>query len=140
LGTLIRTAEAIGVTAVIIPERRAAGVTPAVRNASSGAVEHMRVCQVVNLPRALEDLKALSVWIAGLEFRPEAIFYEKADFTGRLALVVGSEGSGVGRLTAEKCDYFVKLPMLGKVESLNAAMAGSVALYEVLRQRRAPQK
>jgi len=135
LGTLIRTAEAVGVTAVIIPERRAAGVTPAVRNASSGAVEHTLVCQVVNLPRALEELKEAEIWIAGLEDEAQALAYDKADYTGRLALVVGSEGPGLGRLVREKCDYFVKLPMLGQIASLNAAVAGSITLYEILRQR-----
>jgi 23S rRNA (guanosine2251-2'-O)-methyltransferase len=136
LGTLIRSAEAVGVTAVIIPERRAAGVTPSVRNASSGAVEHIAVCQVVNLPRALEELKEAEVWIAGLEDEPKALSYDKADYTGRLALVVGSEGPGLGRLVRETCDYFVKLPMLGQIASLNAAVAGSITLYEILRQRR----
>ncbi|MEI6046103.1 MAG: 23S rRNA (guanosine(2251)-2'-O)-methyltransferase RlmB [Chloroflexota bacterium] len=136
LGTLLRTAEATGVTGVILPERRAAGVTPAVRNASSGAVEHLPIAQVVNLPRALDELKETGVWIAGLEDEPKALPYDKPDYTGRLALVVGSEGSGLGRLVRERCDYFVVLPMLGKIASLNAGVACSVALYEVLRQRR----
>ncbi len=136
LGTLLRTAEATGVSGVILPERRAAGVTPAVRNASSGAVEHLQIAQVVNLPRALDELKEAGVWIAGLEDEPKALPFDKPDYTGRLALVVGSEGPGLGRLVRERCDYFVILPMLGKIASLNAAVAGSVTLYEVLRQRR----
>lgn len=135
LGTLIRSAEATGVTALVIPDRRAASVTPAVRNASSGAVEHLAIAQVVNLPRTLEDMKQLGIWVAGLEDEPNAQLYDQADFSGRLALVVGAEGSGLGRLVREKCDYFVKLPMLGKIASLNAAVAGSIALYEILRQR-----
>jgi len=135
LGTLLRTAEATGVSGVILPERRAAGITPAVRNASSGAVEHLAVAQVVNLPRALDQLKEAGVWVAGLEDEPKALPYAKPDYTGRLALVVGSEGPGLGRLVRERCDYFVLLPMLGKIASLNAAVAGSVVLYEVLRQR-----
>lgn len=139
LGTLLRSAEATGVSGVILPERRAAGVTPAVRNASSGAVEHLQIAQVVNLPRALDDLKEAGVWIAGLEDEPKARPYDKADYTGKLALVVGSEGPGLGRLVRERCDYFVILPMLGKIASLNAAVAGSIALYEILRQRRAKQ-
>jgi 23S rRNA (guanosine2251-2'-O)-methyltransferase len=136
LGTLFRTAEAVGVTGVILPERRAAGITPAVRNASSGAVEHLKIAQVVNLARALDEFKAANVWVAGLEDEKRATPYDKADLTGRLALVVGSEGPGLGRLIREKCDFFVILPMLGKIASLNAAVAGSIALYESLRQRR----
>ncbi len=137
LGTLFRTAEAVGVTGVILPERRAVGVTPAVRNASSGAVEHLQIAQVVNLARALEQLKEAEVWVAGLEDETGAIPYDRANFTGRLALVVGNEGAGLGRLVREKCDYFIILPMLGQIASLNAAVAGSIALYEALRQRRA---
>ena len=137
LGTLFRTAEAVGVTGVIIPERRAAGVTPAVRNASSGAVEHLKIVQVVNLARTLDELKAANVWVAGLEDDPKAVSYDRAALTGRLALVVGNEGAGLGRLIREKCDFLVSLPMLGQIASLNAAVAGSVALYEALRQRRA---
>lgn len=140
LGTLFRSAEAVGVTGVILPERRAAGVTPAVRNASSGAVEHLQIAQVVNLPRALDQLKEAGVWVAGLEDEKSAQPYDKASLTGRLALVVGNEGAGLGRLVREKCDFFVILPMLGKVASLNAAVAGSIALYEALRQRRAAAK
>ena len=139
LGTLFRTAEAIGVTGIILPERRAAGVTPAVRNASSGAVEHLKIAQVVNLARALDVLKASNVWVAGLEDEAKAVPYDRANLDGRLALVVGNEGAGLGRLIREKCDFFVILPMLGQVASLNAAVAGSVALYEALRQRRASQ-
>jgi 23S rRNA (guanosine2251-2'-O)-methyltransferase len=135
LGTLLRSAEATGVNGVILPERRAAGITPAVRNSSSGAVEHLQIAQVVNLPRALDQLKEAGVWVAGLEDEPKATPYDRADYTGKLALVVGSEGPGLGRLVREKCDYFVILPMLGKIASLNAAVAGSVALYEILRQR-----
>lgn len=140
LGTLLRTAEAIGVTGVILPERRAAGVTPSVRNASSGAVEHLQIAQVVNLPRALDELKEAEVWVAGLEDEKSAQPYDSAALTGRLALVVGNEGAGLGRLVREKCDFFVILPMLGKVASLNAAVAGSITLYEALRQRRAVKK
>ncbi len=140
LGTLFRTAEAVGVTGVILPERRAAGVTPAVRNASSGAVEHLQIALVVNLPRALDQLREAAIWVAGLEDEKRALEYDRASLSGRLALVVGNEGAGLGRLVREKCDFFVILPMRGQVASLNAAVAGSVALYEVLRQQRASQK
>jgi len=129
LGTLIRTAEAMGVHGVIIPDRRAAGVTPAVSNASSGAVEHLLVAQVNNINRIIEELKAENIWVAGLDSAPEVPPLHQANLTGALAVVVGSEGEGLSRLTREKCDFLVRLPMVGAVESLNAAVAGSIVLY-----------
>jgi 23S rRNA (guanosine2251-2'-O)-methyltransferase len=135
LGTLLRTAEAAGVDGVIFPEHRAASITPAVVNASSGAVEHLRVARVTNVTNSLKALQEADVWIAGLEFVPEAQLYTQADLTGALALVVGSEGQGMSRLVKETCDFIIRLPMYGKVGSLNVAVAGSIALYEVLRQR-----
>jgi 23S rRNA (guanosine2251-2'-O)-methyltransferase len=134
-GALIRTAEAVGVHGVIIPERRSVAVTPAVVNASSGAVEHMRVVQVVNLARAVDELKERNVWVSALhgDVASQSLF--EADLKGPLAIVVGSEGEGVHRLIRDKADFLLKLPMRGRIESLNAAMAGSVALYEALRQR-----
>lgn len=129
LGTLIRTAEAMGVHGVIIPDRRAAGVTPAVSNASSGAVEHLLVAQVNNINRTIEELKAENIWVAGLDSAPEVPPLHQANLTGALAVVVGSEGEGLSRLTREKCDFLVRLPMVGAVESLNAAVAGSIVLY-----------
>ncbi len=134
-GALIRSAEAVGAHGVVIPERRSVGVTPAVVNASSGAVEHMRVAQVVNLARAIDALKARDVWVSALHGAPEARPLFGADLKGPLAIVVGGEGGGVHRLIREKADFLLKLPMRGRIESLNAAMAGSVALYEALRQR-----
>jgi 23S rRNA (guanosine2251-2'-O)-methyltransferase len=98
-------------------------------------VEWLKIAQVVNLGRALEQLKEAGVWVAGLEDEAKAQPYDKADYRGKLALVVGAEGPGLGRLIREKCDFFVILPMLGKIASLNAAVAGSIALYEALRQR-----
>lgn len=135
LGTLIRTAEAMGVTGVVIPGRRAAGVTPAVSNASAGAVEHMSVALVTNLNRTIDELKAANVWVAGLDMAAEAMPLEEANLTGAMAFVVGSEGSGLSRLTREKCDFLIRLPMAGRVESLNAAVAGSIVLYTARRQR-----
>jgi 23S rRNA (guanosine2251-2'-O)-methyltransferase len=135
LGSLLRTAEAAGAHGVIIPGRRAAGVTPAAVRASSGAAEHVRVVQVTNLVRAMEVLKAEGVWLAGLEAIPEALYYTQADLSGSLGLVVGSEGQGLARLVRETCDFLIRLPMHGQVESLNAAVAGAIALYEVRRQR-----
>ncbi len=136
VGSLLRTAEAVGVHGVVIPRRRAVGVTPAVVSASAGAVEHLRVVQVTNLARTIDELKQHDVWVIGLEAGPEAQFLDQADLGGPLALVVGSEGRGLRRLVREKCDFRLRLPMHGRVASLNAAVAGSVALYEVERQRR----
>lgn len=129
VGTLLRSAEAVGATGVLIPEHRAAAITPAVVNASSGATEWLRIARVTNLTRALKALKDRGVWVAGLEGLPEARPLGAVDLTGPLALVVGSEGGGISRLVRETCDYLVRLPMRGHVGSLNAAVAGSVALY-----------
>ncbi len=135
LGSLLRTAEAVGVHAVVIPGRRAAGVTPAAVRASAGAAEHVRVAQVGNLVQAMSHLKEEGIWLAGLEALPTAQLYTEADLTGSLGLVVGSEGRGLARLIRERCDFLIRLPMQGQVESLNAAVAGSIALYEARRQR-----
>lgn len=141
VGTLLRTAEALGVHGAVLQERRAVGVTPAVVSASSGAVEHLLVAQVTNLPDTMQTLKARDVWIAGLEATRGAQRYDRADLSGALALAVGSEGEGLRRLVQERCDFLVELPMQGKVSSLNAAIAGSVVLYEAWRQRAAaPRK
>jgi 23S rRNA (guanosine2251-2'-O)-methyltransferase len=129
LGTLIRTAEAMGVHGIILPERRAAGVTPAVSNSSAGAVERIYVAQVTNLNRTIEHLKSRNVWVAGLDSDPATPLIDTKLLSGALALVVGSEGSGLSRLTREKCDFLVRLAMVGEVESLNAAVAGSIVLY-----------
>jgi 23S rRNA (guanosine2251-2'-O)-methyltransferase len=128
LGTLLRTAEAMGVHGVVIPERRAAGITPAVTNASAGAVEHLQVVQVTNLAQTLDGLKRQGLWIAGLDDRPEAQDLAVSDLSGPLVLVVGGEHKGMSRLVGDKCDWLVRIPMLGQVASLNAAVAGSVAL------------
>jgi 23S rRNA (guanosine2251-2'-O)-methyltransferase len=135
LGSLLRTAEAVGVHGVVIPQRRAAGVTPAAVRASAGAAEQMRVAQVSNLVQAMKSLKGEGVWLAGLEALPGALLYTQADLSGPLGLVVGSEGQGLARLVRERCDFLIRLPMYGQVSSLNAAVAGAVALYEARRQR-----
>jgi 23S rRNA (guanosine2251-2'-O)-methyltransferase len=135
-GTLLRTAQAVGADAVLIPEHRAVGVTPAVSNASAGAVEHLQVARVTNLVRSLEQLKSRGVWTYGLSVEAEQAFWT-ADLRGPLALVVGSEGSGLGRLVRETCDLLLRIPMSSdSVQSLNAAVAGSLVLYEAFRQRR----
>ena len=133
-GSLIRTAEATGVHGIVIGERRSTGVTPAVVNASSGAAEHMRVARVVNLARAVEEMKAHEMWIVALHGGAQRTIYE-TDLRGALAFIVGGEGEGVSRLLRDKADFAARLPMRGQVESLNAAVAGAVALYEALRQR-----
>jgi 23S rRNA (guanosine2251-2'-O)-methyltransferase len=134
-GTLLRTALAVGVDGVVVPEHRAVGVTPAVSNASAGAVEHLRVARVTNLARTLRDLKARGVWVYGLAVEAQQPFWT-TDLSGPAALVVGSEGSGLGRLVSETCDALVQVPMVpGSIESLNASVAGSLVLYEAFRQR-----
>jgi len=136
VGSLLRTAEAMGAHGVVIQRRRAVGITPAVIHASAGAVEHLRVAQVTNLVDAIKRLKAYDVWVAGLEAVRGAQRYDQADLSGSLALVVGSEGDGMRRLVRERCDFLLSIPMRGEVTSLNASVAGSIVLYEALRQRR----
>lgn len=135
VGSLLRSADAAGIAGVIIPEDRAAGVTPAATRASAGASEHMRVAKVVNLARALRELKEEGAWISGLDVGDDAVNYTSVDLTGRCVLVVGSEGDGIGRLVRETCDRIVSIPMSGKVSSLNAAVAGALVMYECVRQR-----
>jgi 23S rRNA (guanosine2251-2'-O)-methyltransferase len=140
LGALLRVADAAGVHGVVIPADRAVRVTPAVVRASAGAAEHMRVAVVTNLVRTMKALKEAGLWCAGLEACDAAKPYTEADLGGPLALVVGSEGEGLGRLVSETCDFLVKLPLYGRVTSLNAAAAGAVALYEIRRQRDSRKK
>jgi 23S rRNA (guanosine2251-2'-O)-methyltransferase len=135
LGSLLRTAEAARAHGVVIPGRRASGVTPAAVRASAGAAEHVHVAQVPNLVQAMEYLKSKGVWLAGLEALAGARLYTEADLSGSLGLVIGSEGQGLARLVRETCDFLIRVPMRGHVESLNAAVAGAIALYEALRQR-----
>jgi 23S rRNA (guanosine2251-2'-O)-methyltransferase len=137
LGTLLRTGEALGVHGVLLPFRRAAGVTPAVVNASSGASEHLLIAQM-NLAQAIDTLKEAGIWVIGLEGSEDGTPIEKARLDGPLALVVGSEGEGMRLLVRKSCDLLVRLDMLGQVESLNAAVAGSIALY-LARQARMKQ-
>ena len=134
-GALLRTAEIVGVQGVVIPRRRTVGITPAVVNSSAGATEHLLVAQATNLVRTMEELKARGLWIVGLEDVPQAQPYYQSDLRIPLALVVGSEGRGMGRLVRETCDILIRLPMRGKIGSLNVTVAGSIVLYEVWRQR-----
>ena len=134
-GALLRTAEAVGIHGVIIAERRAVGVTAAVVKASAGAVNHLKIARVTNLARTIETLKRANVWVAGIENVPEAQDFSKLDYKMPLAIVLGSEGEGIGRLVREKCDFLVRLPMWGKVSSLNVGVAGAIVLYAAKMQR-----
>lgn len=135
VGSILRTACAVGVTGVVIPEDRACGITPAAVRASAGGAEHIKVAHVVNIVRAMQDLKDAGLWFTGLDWGEDAKPYTKIDFKGRVGLVVGAEGSGISRLVRENCDFIAELPMPGGFESLNAGVATAVTLYEVLRQR-----
>ena len=134
LGSLLRSAEAAGVHGVIIPLHEAAEVNATVVKTSAGASEHLLIAQETNLTRTIEFLKNQNIWIIGLDGEAKTE-YDKADLTGPLALVVGSEGRGIRRLVREHGDLLIRLPMHGRINSLNAAVAGSIALYEALRQR-----
>lgn len=135
LGAIARTAEVVGVHGLIIPKQRSAGVTPTVVSASAGAVEHMWVAEVPNVVQTLNKLKTANVWVVGVENAPTARLYSQTDLTGAIALVVGSEGKGMSRLVRETCDFLIKLPMAGQIESLNASVAAGVILYEIWRVR-----
>ncbi|NLV91594.1 MAG: 23S rRNA (guanosine(2251)-2'-O)-methyltransferase RlmB [Firmicutes bacterium] len=135
LGAVLRSADAAGAHGVIIPQRRAASVTSTVAKTSAGAVEYVPVCQVTNLARAIDTLKERGIWVTGADMRGDKLHTE-ADLTGPLALVIGSEGRGIRRLIADKCDFLVRLPMYGQVNSLNASVAAGILLYEAVRQRR----
>lgn len=134
LGAIIRTAECAGAHGVIIPKHRSAGVTAVVEKTSAGAVEHMAVARVGNLAAALKELQDAGVWIFGTAADGDRSLWE-ADLKGPAALVIGSEGSGMSRLTRESCDFLVSIPLRGKVSSLNASNAAAIVLYEAVRQR-----
>ena len=134
LGAIVRSAECAGAHGVVIPERRAAGLTPAAAKAAAGALNHMPIARVKNLNRAIEELQAQGVWVVGTAMEGEDAL--KADLTVPITLVIGSEGEGIARLTLDKCDRTVSLPMLGRIESLNASVAAGILMYEVVRARR----
>ena len=133
LGAIIRTAEACGAHGIIIPKRRSVGLTATVAKASAGAVEYMPVARVTNLAATIDELKKKNIWVYAADMDGQR--WDKTDFSGGVALVVGSEGNGVGRLVKEKCDITVSLPMMGRVNSLNASVAAGVLMYEIARQR-----
>ena len=134
LGAVIRTAEAAGAHGVIIPKRRSAGLTAIVAKTSAGAVSHLPVARVPNLPALLKDLKKEGLWVYGTAADGTTRLYD-ADLKGAAVIVIGSEGDGMGRLVREQCDFLVSIPMRGKVNSLNASAAAAVVLYEAVRQR-----
>ena len=134
LGAIIRTAEATGAHGIIIPKRRAVGLTPTVAKASAGAIEYVKVAKVTNISQTINKLKENGLWIVGADMDGDKSYFE-SDFTDAIALVIGSEGEGISRLVKDRCDYLVNMPMKGKVSSLNASVAGAVLMYEVVRQR-----
>jgi 23S rRNA (guanosine2251-2'-O)-methyltransferase len=134
LGACLRTAEAVGVHLVILPRDRSVGLTPAARRSASGAAEVLPVLFATNLARVLRHLKAKGVWLFGTSDRAEQVLYD-ADLTGPMALVMGSEGKGMRRLTTELCDFLIRIPMQGSVSSLNVSVAAGVCLFELARQR-----
>lgn len=134
LGAIIRSAECAGAHGIIIPKRRSAGLTAVVDKASAGAAEHMLIARVANLPAAIKELKSRGLWVYGTAADGQNDLWH-TDFSGAVALVIGSEGDGMGRLVKENCDFVVSLPMKGQVSSLNASNAAAITMYEILRQR-----
>ncbi|MDP9111348.1 MAG: 23S rRNA (guanosine(2251)-2'-O)-methyltransferase RlmB [Candidatus Eremiobacteraeota bacterium] len=135
VGAIIRTAECAGADAVILPERRSAGVNATVRKAAAGAAEYVPVVRVANVNDAIRTLKKGGIWVAGADASEEATPLTSADFNRDLALVIGAEGEGLAQLVRRECDYLVKIPLAGKTQSLNASVAAGVLLFEALRQR-----
>lgn len=134
VGAILRTADAAGVHGVLIPKRRSCPLTQTVAKTSAGAIEHIPVARIGNVSQTLKTLKKLGLWVVGTDMDGTENYYA-ADLTGPVVIVVGSEGEGMGRLTKEACDFIVKIPMRGKITSLNASVACSLLLYEVLKQR-----
>lgn len=133
LGSILRTANATGAHAVVIPKRRSVGLTAVVAKTSAGAIEYTPVCKVTNLSQTMKMLQDRGIWIVGADMAGEKYHYEQ-DMLGKLAIVVGSEGKGMSRLVKEHCDFLVRIPMMGEVTSLNASVAASVLMYEAVRQ------
>ena len=134
LGSIIRTAELCGVHGIIIPKRRNVGITSTVYKCSVGAIEHMRIAKVTNINAAIDELKKEGLWIYGADIAGEEYSYQ-VNFNGPCAMVIGSEGKGISKLTLKKCDKLVKIPMVGRINSLNASVAGGIIMYEILKGR-----
>lgn len=133
LGSILRTADCVGAAGVIIPKRNGVGLTGVVAKTSAGAVEYTPVARVTNIARTIDELKEKGLWIAGADMDGDEMY--SASLTGGIGLVIGSEGEGISRLVKEKCDFLVKIPMFGKINSLNASVAAAVLMYEASRQR-----
>lgn len=134
LGSIIRTAETAGVHGIIIPKRRSASVNSTVSKVSAGAVEHMKIARVNNINETIRYLKENDVWIFGTDMDAKKYYYQE-DYTGPIAIVIGSEGFGMSRLVKENCDFLVKIPMKGKITSLNASVSAGIVIYEAVKQR-----
>lgn len=134
LGSIIRTAETAGVHGIIIPKRRAASVNSTVAKVSVGAVEHMKIARVNNIVETINTLKKEGIWICGTDMDAKDYYYSQ-DLTGPLAIIIGSEGNGMSRLTKENCDFLTKIPMKGKITSLNASVSAGIVIYESMKQR-----
>ncbi len=134
LGAILRSADAFGAHGVIISKRRAVGLTPSVAKASGGAIHHIPVARVANLVQTVDMLREKNIWVYGCDMSGENVYYEQ-DYSGGVALIVGSEEAGISRLLREKCDFFVRIPMKGKVSCLNASVAASVIMQEISKQR-----
>ena len=134
LGSIIRTAETAGVHGVIIPKRRAVSVNSTVNKASAGAVEHMKIARVTNISDAIEELKKAGLWVCGTAVDTNKYYYNQ-DLTGPLAIVIGNEGKGIGEKVKKNCDFLVKIPMKGKIQSLNASVSTGIVVYEAVKQR-----
>lgn len=134
LGSIIRTAETAGVHGIIIPKRRACGVNSTVTKVAAGAVEHMKIARVNNINDTIKYLKENDIWICGTDMDAKRYYYEE-DFKGAIAIIIGSEGFGMSRLVKENCDFLVKIPMKGKITSLNASVSAGIVMYEVVEQR-----
>ena len=135
LGAVIRTAETVGVDGVIIPKNRSVKVNSTVAKVSTGAIEYVKVCEVTNLSQTLKKLKDLGYWIVGAEYTDKSICYWDVDYSMKIVLVIGSEGKGVSRIVRDECDYLVKIPMRGKINSLNASVSAALLMYEIRRKQ-----
>jgi 23S rRNA (guanosine2251-2'-O)-methyltransferase len=134
LGSIVRTAELFGVHGIIIPKRRSASVSTTVYKSSVGAIEHVKIAKVTNINAVIEDLKQKGIWVYGTDIRASEYSYQ-VDFSGPCAIVIGNEGRGMSKLTVQKCDKLIKIPMVGKINSLNASVAGGIIMYEILKGR-----
>ena len=135
LGSIIRTAETAGVHGIIIPKRRAVAVNSTVSKVSAGAVEHIKIARVNNINETINYLKENDIWIYGTDMNTDKYYYDE-DFTGNIAIVIGSEGFGMSRLVKENCDFLIKIPMEGHINSLNASVSAGIVMYEIMKQRR----